>query len=237
MNALRKRTPRSLRKPKGESQKYRVRRRKALAKQIVEDKAMAMARKRNIGYANKLFFLIQGKTLNDLIREKIRARGKCSFFEIGSGLGNALLPLLLRRNWRKLGGKVSAQGIDILHPQEDALAKKAIRIGNALSRPFPKSDIIFSVWSLGYIGQTGFMLRKIGSALNPGGLAVLHINQKSYNAQELIKDPNKLESNLKKIRLNGCSTRVFLATEAFPYGALDLEPDDIIVVIKREEQK
>ncbi|MBI2530360.1 MAG: hypothetical protein HYW05_04420 [Candidatus Diapherotrites archaeon] len=103
--------------------------------------------------------------------------GKAVVTEIG-GSGKTLLKL--RRKMGKNKANLKAFNIDLVGWQF-AQALRGIKLlkGDVLKTQVPKSDLILSLWGLGYFGHPDYMTRKIAGALVPGGVALLHFN--SYN--------------------------------------------------------
>ncbi|MDO8625761.1 MAG: hypothetical protein Q7R47_06775 [Candidatus Diapherotrites archaeon] len=105
-------------------------------------------RRRQIGAISDLFFSAGGRNLYDEIGKRVKA-GNCSIFEIGSGFGVGLKGI--QRHWQRKGYALQISGIDIFSNEGRGRKFANIRTGNALSKPFPKADIIFSLYTLGYI--------------------------------------------------------------------------------------
>lgn len=90
-------------------------------------------------------------------------------FEIGSGFGFALKNMLEFERLRELKKRIGLIGIDIISNGKNAAGEPKFIRGDAVTKPFPKADLIFSLWSLGYMGNVGFMVKKSGECIEPGG--------------------------------------------------------------------
>ena len=220
--------PRSLRK---QPNKARIKRRNRAAK------ALRSIRSDPLYYRERGYFAVMGLFLEaglrpptEVIEKVFKRKGSCRILELGSGQGFALSELRgkLPQDWLP---KIVFEGIDILPVSDKRLnPPKGVLLhsGDILARPFPKSDIIFSIWALGYVGNIGFTVRKTSDALNSGGIAVLHINRHSSthlnDAKPLVQDLKKLASNLSRIKLKDAGIQVNKA----------LRSDNLIVVIRKE---
>jgi len=109
------------------------------------------------------------------LEESLAARKKPAVLEIGFGAGE--FGAQLKRKYGKRVG--SLVGVDVSKKHLGLLRRrlfdKVIK-GDALRVPFPRADMIVSMYSLGYVGHPDFMLKKISNALLPGGEAFLHLN-------------------------------------------------------------
>lgn len=206
----------------------------------------SMARHRGIKEYDLLFASIGIPPLQKLIKDKIIQKGSCQVFEIGSGHGNTLRELRSTVNPKE--GNLSLTGMDaysfpsIVHTYSK---KKSYEIadvnsihGNILTKPFPKSDIIISLWTLGYVGHFGYVAKKVGDALNPTGCAILHINARGtfprysdlVSADSMLKDNFKTAKQLEKIKIPNCTIKTL--TNLSIGGARDAYRDIVVVIIK-----
>jgi SAM-dependent methyltransferase len=113
-------------------------------------------------------------------------------------------------------------GMDALSSGKSRMKNVRLITGNLVTKPFPKSDLVFSMVVLGYAGNIGFVVKKAGNSLKPGGAALLQINKKG-RAQfsdhgkgilegqmvTLVQDMPKLARNLQKMKIPGCEIFVF----------------------------
>lgn len=165
-----------------------------------------------------LFQLAGLKPLKTVINDKILQKGKCRVFVISPYKEPGILHLA-----SAFGSDLEITGMDIAkRDKADKLhASKHYIVGNALTKPFPKSDIIFSTFALGYMGEKniGFLMEKTAHALNSAGLAVLHVNSLGVINKRralLIKNPAKLMKALSKIKIQNCETSFFEGNENMP---------------------
>ena len=151
-------------------------------------------------------------------------------FEIGAGYGIKLGSMLAIEKLGKIHSKIELIGMDVTKPIR--LPGVKMIQGNALTKPFPKADLIFSMLTIGaYIGNIGFLVRKTANALNEKGTAVLHV----YNQDHAIRDIQKLRENLERFRTNGklpgCKIR-------FQQGAFRDGPSvsfgDLAIIIEKD---
>jgi len=234
--------PRSLRMPKRRFNTKAVktlRRRTDLAKDIRESHSNPpFSRKRTFSDVKKLFSVARLGSVKKIIEQKVTKEGKCVVFEIGHGFGIALETMLQEPKLANLynAGKLELKGMDVTHSKPNSSGTKFFT-GNVLTKPFPKADVIFSLWSLGYVGNLGYMTRKVAKALKPKGVAVLHVNTKGVKDlggwtvfRQIIWDKEKLAGNILKIQIPSCTIRIFKNSDMRePFGS-----EDLIILIEKK---
>lgn len=167
--------------------------------------------------AGKLFSLAGLPSIYNLIGQKMSSKKSCRVFVIAPFKDRAVLHIAKRMGPR-FGNAFEITGMDLARPDpEDALQKtKHYVFGDALKKRFPKSDVIYSTFSLAYIGNIGFLVKKAANALNQDGIAVLHVNTrgeiprgpKKGQFGNLLKDPAKLRRNLILLQMPNCDIRI-----------------------------
>lgn len=188
-------------------------------------------RKRKFGAVRELFHRALMNPPEQLLEQKIREKGRCTVFEIGSGYGSALTGILEFERLRELGNRLELIGMDLVANEEKEPRKPLHIKGNALIDPFPKADMIFSVWSIGYMGNVGYLVKKTANALNPKGIAVLHVNALGLVASKpIIKDTKKLAVQLAGLRIPGCKLEVHRGFMLEDF----LLDNDLIVTIEKQ---
>jgi ubiquinone/menaquinone biosynthesis C-methylase UbiE len=140
-------------------------------------KDASMSRWRNFGYVEMLFSQMSCPTP----AESLRNRKHATVLEIG--VGNGYLLKDVKERFRQ--NVIQTIGVDITDEFIQADTRKFIDrmiVGDALRLPFPKADVIISVYTLSYIGHPDYMLKKIAEALKPGGEAFLHLSTAPYSS-------------------------------------------------------
>lgn len=204
-----------------------------------------MPRTRMFRSVQNLFNWARATSPQAIIAQKVQAlngRRKCVVFEIGAGYGGALGTMYLDPTIAAIHDKIELHGLDIFKPKE---APGIIwHHGSALTSQFPKSDIIFSQVTAGYVGQFGFLAKKTAQSLHSGGIAVLHVNKygmpdprstSSEPGEVLVQDMGKLNANLKKLKpaleKMGCE----IVTRRGAYKDMQYEStDDLVIVIRKK---
>jgi len=217
------RMPGSLRKSPGSKpskvKKIRVRR-DALRREFLQVYRTGAPRPRT-HTVEPLFRLAGLAPIETLVSQRIRHRGDCNVFVVSPYKERAILDLK-----QEFGDKISVSGMDISarDPADPVQSSRHYIFGDVLKKPFPKSDIIFSTFSLGYIGNTGFMAKKVADALKEDGIAVLHVNTRGPLPKgpnrgkmgDLIKDPEKLKRNILAMKIPGCQLRIAEGDKGMP---------------------
>lgn len=205
------RVPRSLRPGKTMVLNYRQRKKNNRRTQLASDirilrknfsNSVCMNRERGLPEMENLFKRVHLDSISNTIQQLIGKNGSCTVFEIGHGWGNLLSDLSKHPAVRSNAARIRLIGLDVKRNPKKPFEQ---RVGNLLTKPFPKSDLIVSHWALGYSGHVGAVLKKTAAALNQNGIAVLHINHLRNGSGILIRDMNKLEKQLSTIKLPDCS--------------------------------
>jgi len=178
-------------------------------------------------YSN-LFQNHAGIDLHTLLSEKIsQSSTPVVVTDFGCGKGNALAGLK-----RIFGPKIKTVGYDArYHSGMRELDEHHVK--DLLSATFVKSDVIFSVGTLGYVGEIKKMLDKTAKSLNRNGVALLHFNRigtKPGNAYDsLLKGAETFFERVSKgeIKINGVSAEV--------HRFADVPKSDFIVILKKRQ--
>ena len=211
---------------------------RAHARQIV-DYADFMPRHREFDSVQKMFRWASVRPPQEIIAQKVgllNGSRRCVVFEIGSGFGYGLGTMRAHPAFASIRHLVDFRGMDLV--PRGVFPEIATESGDALRKPFPKADVIFSQVSAGYMGHIGFLVKKAADSLHPGGIAVLHINKYGNydlhidSAPILIKDMDKLSRNIRRLKIDGVHIRVrngvFLSDG---YRS----PDDLVIVLEKNE--
>lgn len=187
-----------------------------------------------------LFHWAGARAPEEIVAEKVRALGKtrkCVVLDIGSGVGAALGTMMVNPKIEPIHQKIEFHGIDLLKINPREAPELILHQGNILTEPFPKADLVFSQITAGYAGHIGFLVKKTARALHEKGVAVLHVNAHGTPAYSetpapiLIQGMKKLQENLEKIKIPGCSIRIkrdsFMSVGYFGR-------DDIVIVVEKE---
>ncbi len=152
-----------------------------------------------------------GKTIEQLIAEKLGQKPLVRVMDIGCGDGGFLLDIK-----GIFGERVHTIGIDLLAPEKEP--DEAI-VGDCLEVPFPKeADFVFSFRSLHEIGEPEKIVGKVHAALAPGGKAFL-----SFRTMDLYvggvgiaelgeKEVKALQKMVRSRKLGGFSVQGFEVT-------------------------
>ncbi len=123
--------------------------------------------------------------------------------------------------------------------------------GDALREPIPKSDLILSNWTLGYVGHPDYMTRKIAQALKPGGMAVLHFNSFLSEGKQVPRFSNFLDllvqgkiiipnCEVKAVKVDGKINKSFKKADKQRYhlwkGPVNVGVGDYLVAIKKKSE-
>lgn len=224
--------PRALSRRSAKVKAKIAKRRKQLKETVLglrrgEFKGLKMGNSRGFEFAQAMFRCAGIPSLKKLILDKTE-RGRCIIFEIGPGSGGFKSTMALHAELNRRSSKIEILGLDIF-PTKKTSRHTGYSHGNVISKPFPKSDVIYSAWTLGYVGHFGFMLHKIAKALNSGGIAVVQINSTGPNGEAIIKNPRQLRTNIEQLGHPGC--KITTHDYADDYGPIE---QGFIVRIEKE---
>lgn len=220
-----RRVPRALQKTRGHNKRGRTvaMARLSRARQLRDVLRTHMNRERGVDEFDYWLSVFRQPPLHRQVRELLQTQGACQVLEIGSGHGNTAYAVALRpQSFGVSLGRFTFVGMDVVPPSpvvQKECAKAAASHpqlsfqflrGDAVLRPFPKSDIIVSQWTLGYAGHPLFLVKKAAGALKANGWALLGFNSrgKKFDPHEpepvdalLIRDLDGLEKKISSLRL------------------------------------
>lgn len=253
----RRTTPRSLRSNEWPTARKieRVLQRKEDQRHIFADRGMTRSR----GYPDmeNIFHYAKVAEPDACIAAILRRKSKCVITELGRGDGGLSRTLQnhIRRNKSTLSPldlkRIILYGFDLVSPKVDVFAQKPMqgslfayhdRVGDMLLKPFVKSDLVYSAWTIGYVGHVGFLVRKVARSLNAGGLAVLHVNRTAHHRMDsqVIQNMTRLAQNIRGITLGENYT---LRVQRYPAkGKMNQRIDppivgDLLIIIQRKLKK
>lgn len=133
----------------------------------------------------------------------LRKRKNAIVFEIGCGRG-VLLTNFRERYKNNIAKTVGLDLYNFVIHKHNKQHINELLTGDARVVRFPKSDLIVSQWTAGYIRNTNFLLKKIENALKPGGVALIHFNCEgvsgmSYENDKRVTPLLKYIAKVKKI--------------------------------------